>query len=174
MNARSIRSCRRISTTSPSFLRGVCALSGYDGTALLRWPDKAAISGGQFHQWSNLMQVASPANRAESRGFRPGRKSTASAGARGKAENGVSAPRAADVVKIRGCRVSAPLMQLWGECCRIVEWINRSGEYSCIAVRGDATVAEIRECVRLHRGGQRHTLRDDPSAPAGRVRLRRG
>ncbi|MFM0729597.1 DUF2866 domain-containing protein [Paraburkholderia sediminicola] len=120
------------------------------------------------------MQVASPVSRAESRGFRPGRKSTAAASVRGKAENGVSAPRAADVVKIRGCRVSAPLMQLWGECCRIVEWINRSGEYSCIAVRGDATVAEIRECVRLHRSGQRHTLTDDPATPAGRVRLRRG
>jgi hypothetical protein len=41
-------------------------------------------------------------------------------------------------------------------------------------VRGAATVAEIRERVRMHRDGQRHTLTDDPAAPAGRVRLRRG
>ena len=51
--------------------------------------------------------------------------------------------------------------------------ISRNGEYSCIAVRGAATVAEIRERVRMHREGQRHTLADDPAAPAGRVRLRR-
>lgn len=119
------------------------------------------------------MQVSSPANRAVSRGFRPGRKTVTAAGARGKAESGVSAARVTDVVKIRGCRVSAPLMQPWGECCRIVEWIDRNGEYSCIAVRGAATEAEIRERVRTHRNGPRHTLTDDPATPAGRVRLRR-
>ncbi|RKE40008.1 uncharacterized protein DUF2866 [Paraburkholderia sp. BL23I1N1] len=120
------------------------------------------------------MQVSSPVSRAESRGFQPGRKTAAAAGARREAQNGVSAPRVSDVVKIRGCRVSAPLMQPWGECCRIVEWINRNGEYSCIAVRGAATVAEIRERVRLHRNGQRHALTDDPATPAARARLRRG
>ncbi|MFP3563615.1 DUF2866 domain-containing protein [Paraburkholderia sp. SIMBA_030] len=78
-----------------------------------------------------------------------------------------------DVVKIRGCRVSAPLMQPWGEGCRIVEWIDRNGEYACIAVRGAATEAEIRERVRMHRNVLRHTLRDDPTTPAGGVRLRR-
>ncbi|CAE6732353.1 DUF2866 domain-containing protein [Paraburkholderia haematera] len=119
------------------------------------------------------MQVSSPAIRAESRGFQPGRKTAAVAGARREAQNGLSAPRVSDAVKIRGCRVSAPLMQPWGECCRIVEWINRNGEYSCIAVRGAATVAEIRERVSLHRIGQRHTLTDDPATPASRVRLRR-
>ncbi|CAB3796887.1 DUF2866 domain-containing protein [Paraburkholderia caffeinilytica] len=120
------------------------------------------------------MQVSSSVNRAESRGFRPGRKTAAAAATRGAAENGVRTPLATDVVKIRGCRVSAPLMQPWGECCRIVEWINRNGEYSCIAVRGAATVAEIRERVRVHRNGQRHTMADDATTPAGRVRLRRG
>lgn len=174
MNATSIRSYRRISTTSPSFLRCVCVLSGYDGVAFLQWPDNEAMSGGQIRQWSNPMQVSSPVSRAESRGFQPGRKTVASAASRGAVENGVSAPQAKDVVKIRGCRVSAPIMQPWGECCRIVEWINRNGEYSCIAVRGAATVAEIRERVRMHRNGQRHTLADDAATPAGRVRLRRG
>jgi hypothetical protein len=101
------------------------------------------------------MQVSLPVSRAESRGFRPGRKTVTAASARGAAENGASASRVTDVVKIRGCRVSAPLVQPWGECCRIVEWINRNGEYSCIA-------------------GQRHTLTDDSATPAGRVRLRRG
>ncbi|RDJ98801.1 hypothetical protein DLM46_31470 [Paraburkholderia lacunae] len=120
------------------------------------------------------MQVPSPVNRAVSRGFRPGRNTAAAARTRGKADSGVSAPRLTDVVKIRGCRVSAPLIQPWGECCRIVEWIDRNGEYSCIAVRGAATAAEIRERVRMHRNGQRHTLTDDPGTPAGRVRLRRG
>ncbi|MFM0164319.1 DUF2866 domain-containing protein [Paraburkholderia sediminicola] len=119
------------------------------------------------------MQVSLPVSRAESRGFRPGRKTDNAATARGKTGSGVRAEQVADVVKIRGCRVSAPLMQLWGECYRIVEWISRNGEYSCIAVRGAATVAEIRERVRMHREGQRHTLADDPAAPAGRVRLRR-
>ncbi|MCX4138448.1 MULTISPECIES: DUF2866 domain-containing protein [Paraburkholderia] len=135
---------------------------------------KEAMSGDQIRQWSNLMQVSSPVNRAESRGFRPGRKTATAAATRGTAENGANAPLATDVMKIRGCRVSAPLMQPWGECCRIVEWINRNGEYSCVAVPGAATVAEIRERVRMHRNGQRHTLADDPSAPAGRGRLRRG
>ncbi|WP_120343930.1 DUF2866 domain-containing protein [Paraburkholderia fungorum] len=123
------------------------------------------------------MQVSSSVNRAEPRGFQPGRKTIAAAAAAGshrKAENGAGASRVKDVVKIRGCRVSEPLMQPWGECCRIVEWINRNGEYSCIAVRGVATVAEIRERVRDHRNGQRHTLTDDPGTPANRVRLRRG
>ena len=119
------------------------------------------------------MQVSLPVSRAESRGFRPGRKTVTAATARGKTGSGVRAEKVADVVKIRGCRVSAPLMQLWGECYRIVEWISRNGEYSCIAVRGAATVAEIRERVRMHRDGQRHTLADDPAAPGGRVRLRR-
>jgi hypothetical protein len=120
------------------------------------------------------MQVSSPVSRAESRGFRPGRKTVSTGSARGEAKNGVSAPRVTDAMKIRGCRVSAPLMQPWGECCRIVEWINRNGEYSCIAVRGAATVAEIRERVLMHRNGRRHTLTDDPTTPASRVRLRRG
>ncbi len=135
---------------------------------------KEAMPGDQIRQWSNLMQVSSPVNRAESRGSRPGRKTVAAAATRGTAKNGVSATLATDVVKIRGCRVSAPVMQPWGECCRIVEWINRNGEYSCVAVPGAATVAEIRERVRTHRNGQRHTLADDPSTPAGRGRLRRG
>lgn len=133
-----------------------------------------AMSGDQIRQWSNLMQVSSPVNRAESRGFRPGRKTATAAATRGTVENGANASLATDVMKIRGCRVSAPLMQPWGECCRIVEWINRNGEYSCVAVPGAATVAEIRERVRMHRNGQRHTLADDPSTPAGRGRLRRG
>ncbi|AJZ63576.1 hypothetical protein OI25_4769 [Paraburkholderia fungorum] len=120
------------------------------------------------------MQMSSSVNHVEPRGFQPGRKTTAAAGGRGKAQNGAGASRRTDVVKIRGCRVSAPLMQPWGECCRIVEWINRNGEYSCLAVRGAATVAEIRERVRVHRNGQRHTLTDDPTTPANRVRLRRG
>ena len=86
-----------------------------------------AMSGDQIRQWSNLMQVSSPVNRAESRGFRPVRKTATAAATRGTVENGANASLATDVMKIRGCRVSAPLMQPWGECCRIVEWINRNG-----------------------------------------------
>jgi hypothetical protein len=42
-----------------------------------------------------------------------------------------------------------------------------------MAVPGDATEAEIRQRVRMHRNGQRHTLTDDPGLPEQRVRLRR-
>ncbi|HYS66607.1 MAG TPA: DUF2866 domain-containing protein [Paraburkholderia sp.] len=121
------------------------------------------------------MQVSSNLSGAASRDFRSGRKTAADTAAGRKPAKRVNAAADAgkNVMKVRGCRISAPIMALWGEWCRIVEWINTNGEYSCMAVPGDATEAEIRQRVRTHRNGRRHTLTDDPGLPQHRVRLRR-
>jgi hypothetical protein len=121
------------------------------------------------------MQVSSNVSGAASRDFQSGRKTAAHRAIGRKPAKGVNAPADAgkNVMKVRGCRISAPIAALWGEWCRIVEWINANDEYSCMAVPGDATEAEIRQRVRTHRNGQRHTLTDDPDLPQQRVRLRR-
>jgi hypothetical protein len=74
--------------------------------------------------------------------------------------------------KLRGCRVSETLLRPWSECCRIVEWVNRDGQYSCLAVPGDASEEEIRRRMRLHRNGPQHLVTDDPELPVRAV-LRR-
>jgi hypothetical protein len=121
------------------------------------------------------MQVSSNLIGAASRDFRSGRKTAADTAVGRKPAKRVTARADAgkNEMKVRGCCISAPIVALWGEWCRIVEWINANGEYSCIAVPGDATEAEIRQRVRTHRNGQRHTLTDDPGLPQQRVRLRR-
>ncbi|WP_321800454.1 DUF2866 domain-containing protein [Caballeronia sp. J97] len=81
--------------------------------------------------------------------------------------------RAADapVQKLRGCRLSAPIVQPWGASCRVVEWINLRGERSFIAVHVGATEPEIRERMRRHANGQRHVALD--AAALGRPKLPR-
>ncbi|EEA01499.1 hypothetical protein BH160DRAFT_3176 [Burkholderia sp. H160] len=107
--------------------------------------------------------------------FRVGRNTAAGATSGSKSAKVINAPADAgkNVMKMRGCRISAPIMALWGEWCRIVEWINAQGEYSCIAVPGDAAEAEIRQRIRAHRNGRRHTFTDEPGLPQHRVRLPR-
>ncbi|MDR5733930.1 DUF2866 domain-containing protein [Caballeronia sp. LZ025] len=79
--------------------------------------------------------------------------------------------RADNSVKIRGCRVSAPIERPWGGTCRVIEWINTRGERSFLAVRVDATEQEIRERMRAHANGRRHVAMD--AAALGRPKLRR-
>ncbi|CAN7333091.1 DUF2866 domain-containing protein [Caballeronia sp. LjRoot31] len=90
-----------------------------------------------------------------------------------KAPEGASASAAQRVIKLRGARVSETLPLAWGECCRIVEWVNREGQYSCMAVPGDASEDEIRQRMRSHRNGQQYLVMDDRELPV-RVVLPRG
>ncbi|CAN7473126.1 DUF2866 domain-containing protein [Caballeronia sp. LjRoot29] len=83
-----------------------------------------------------------------------------------------SASAAQQVIKLRGARVSETLPRPWGECCRIVEWVNREGQYSCIAVPGDASEEEIRQRMRSHRNGPQYLVVDDRELP-GKVVLPR-
>jgi len=76
-----------------------------------------------------------------------------------------SASAAQRVIKLRGARVSETLTRPWGECCRIVEWVNREGQYSCLAVPGDASEEEIRHRMRSHRNGPQHLVTDDRELP---------
>ena len=89
-----------------------------------------------------------------------GRRSTA------KASATASASAAQRVIKLRGARVSETLPRPWGECCRIVEWVNREGQYSCLAVPGDASEDEIRHRMRSHRNGPQYLVTDDRELPA--------
>jgi len=75
------------------------------------------------------------------------------------------------VTKLRGCRLSPPIVQPWGASCRVVEWINIRGERSFIAVHVSATEPEIRERMRQHANGERHVALD--AAALGRPKLRR-
>jgi hypothetical protein len=77
-----------------------------------------------------------------------------------------SASAAQRVIKLRGARVSETLPRPWGECCRIVEWVNREGQYSCLAVPGDASEDEIRHRMRSHRNGPQYLVTDDRELPA--------
>jgi hypothetical protein len=89
-----------------------------------------------------------------------------------RARRAADAPEAASatgahrVIKLRGARVSDTLPRAWGECCRIVEWVNREGQYSCLAVPGDASEEEIRHRMRSHRNGPQHLVTDDRELPA--------
>jgi Protein of unknown function (DUF2866) len=121
------------------------------------------------------MQVSSDLGGTPARDFRAGRKTVAGTANGGKSAKLVNAPadNGKNVMKMRGCRISAPIMALWSEWYRIVEWINAQGEYSRIAVPGDAAEAEIRQRIRAHCNGRRHTFTDEPGLPRHRVRLRR-
>lgn len=77
-----------------------------------------------------------------------------------------SASAAQRVIKLRGARVSGMLPQAWGERCRIVEWVNREGQYSCLAVPGDASEDEIRDRMRSHKNGPQYLVTDDRELPA--------
>jgi hypothetical protein len=77
-----------------------------------------------------------------------------------------SASAAQRVIKLRGARVSETLPRPWGECCRIVEWVNREGQYSCLAVPGDASEDEIRHRMRSHKNGPQYLVTDDRELPA--------
>ena len=83
-----------------------------------------------------------------------------------KAPETASASAAQRVIKLRGARVSETLPRPWGECCRIVEWVNREGQYSCLAVPGDASEDEIRHRMRSHRNGPQYLVTDDRELPA--------
>ena len=114
------------------------------------------------------MQTASSVQRTSSKVFGhiaspsrdSGRRSTA------KASATASASAAQRVIKLRGARVSETLPRPWGECCRIVEWVNREGQYSCLAVPGDASEDEIRDRMRSHRNGPQYLVTDDRELPA--------
>lgn len=98
-------------------------------------------------------RIASP---SRDNGNRPAPKSPAAA----------SVSAAQRVIKLRGARVSETLPRPWGECCRIVEWVNREGQYSCLAVPGDASEDEIRDRMRSHRNGPQYLVTDDRELPA--------
>jgi len=68
-------------------------------------------------------------------------------------------------IQLRGCRVSAPIHQPWGGACRIVEWIDRTGQISRRVVAGDATAAEVRATINRHVEGRKHVLYDDEKTP---------
>ncbi|AXF14044.1 DUF2866 domain-containing protein [Paraburkholderia caledonica] len=68
-------------------------------------------------------------------------------------------------IQVRGCRVSAPIHQPWGGTCRIVEWIDRTGQISRRVVAGDATAAEVRATINRHVEGRKHLLYDDEKTP---------
>lgn len=76
------------------------------------------------------------------------------------------------LIKLRGCRVSEPLARPWGEPCRIVEWIDPEGQYSCLVVPGQATKDEIRERIRAHRNGPQYIVRDEQEDAVRTVRRR--
>ncbi|SAL56676.1 hypothetical protein AWB69_06134 [Caballeronia udeis] len=83
-----------------------------------------------------------------------------------KAPEATAASAAQRVIKLRGARVSETLPRPWGVCCRIVEWVNREGQYSCLAVPGDASEDEIRHRMRSHRNGPQYLVTDDRELPA--------
>ena len=83
-----------------------------------------------------------------------------------KAPDAAATSAAQRVIKLRGARVSETLLRPWGECCRVVEWVNREGQYSCLAVPGDASEDEIRHRMRSHRNGPQYLVTDDRELPA--------
>jgi hypothetical protein len=68
-------------------------------------------------------------------------------------------------IQVRGCRVSAPIRQPWGGACRIVEWIDRTGQISRRVVAEDATVDDVRATINRHVEGRKHFLYDDEKTP---------
>jgi hypothetical protein len=68
-------------------------------------------------------------------------------------------------IQVRGCRVSAPIRQPWGGACRIVEWIDTTGQISRRVVAEDATAAEVRATINRHVEGRKFVLYDDEKTP---------
>ncbi|MCY0386052.1 DUF2866 domain-containing protein [Robbsia sp. Bb-Pol-6] len=74
-------------------------------------------------------------------------------------------------IPLRSCQVSEPLMQLWGECCRIIEWTHPEGGSTRLAVPGSATPAQIEQQLRGHRAGLRYVANDGLAPSRGHVLL---
>ncbi|HEY1998470.1 DUF2866 domain-containing protein [Paraburkholderia sp.] len=68
-------------------------------------------------------------------------------------------------IQMRGCRVSAPIRQPWGGACRIVEWIDTTGQISRRVVAEHVTPDEVRATIDRHVEGRKHVLYDDEHAP---------
>lgn len=68
-------------------------------------------------------------------------------------------------MQVRGCRVSAPIRPPWGAGCRIVEWIDTSGQISRRVVAEDVTPAQVRATINRHVEGRKHVLGDDEHLP---------
>jgi hypothetical protein len=68
-------------------------------------------------------------------------------------------------LQVRGCRVSAPIRQPWGGACRIVEWIDTTGQISRRVVAENVTPAEVRATIDRHVEGRKYMLHDDERAP---------
>ncbi|MGA7782147.1 MAG: DUF2866 domain-containing protein [Paraburkholderia sp.] len=68
-------------------------------------------------------------------------------------------------IQVRGCRVSAPIRQPWGGACRIVEWIDTTGQISRRVVAENVTADEVRATIDRHVEGRKHMLYDDERAP---------
>ena len=69
------------------------------------------------------------------------------------------------LANLRGCRVSAPIHGLWGGGCRIVEWIDTTGQISRRVVAEDVTADQVRATIRHHVEGRKHRLIDDDREP---------
>ena len=74
-------------------------------------------------------------------------------------------PGADRLANLRGCRVSAPISQPWGGSCRIVEWVDTTGQISRRVVAEDITPDEVRATIRRHVQGRKHVLVDDERPP---------
>ena len=68
-------------------------------------------------------------------------------------------------MQVRGCRVSAPIRQPWGGACRIVEWIDTTGQISRRVVAENVTADEVRATIDRHVEGRNYMLHDDERAP---------
>jgi hypothetical protein len=69
------------------------------------------------------------------------------------------------LANLRGCRVSAPIPQPWGGGCRIVEWIDTTGQISRRVVAENVTADEVRATIQHHVEGRKHMLIDDEREP---------
>jgi hypothetical protein len=68
-------------------------------------------------------------------------------------------------MQVRGARVSAPIRQPWGGACRIVEWIDTTGQISRRVVAENVTADEVRATIDRHVEGRKYMLHDDERAP---------
>ncbi len=68
-------------------------------------------------------------------------------------------------LQVRGARVSAPIRQPWGGACRIVEWIDTTGQISRRVVAENVTADEVRATIDRHVEGRKYMLHDDERAP---------
>ena len=68
-------------------------------------------------------------------------------------------------MQVRGCRVSEPIRQPWGGACRIVEWIDTTGQISRRVVAENVTADEVRATIQHHVEGRKHRLVDDEREP---------